>query len=100
MQFRDLGAALVGLTTAHTWQITLRYLMAPSAVLAALLIMGLVLFAVSVACYVSAVLKTAAAPPENHRSPAPAPEQAPASAPRAPRSARPATTARASAPAA
>lgn len=100
MQFRDLGAALVGMTVAYTWHITLRYLMAPSAVLAALLIMGLGLFAVSVAFYVSAVLKTAAAPPENHRRPTPAPEQASASAPRAHRPARPATTARASAPAA
>lgn len=97
MQVRDLGAALVGLTTAYTWQVTLRYLMEPSALLAALLISGLVLFVISVAVYVTAVIKQPRSQPSNRRSSRPAKQASTSDASRPSRHARPAPTAHASA---
>jgi hypothetical protein len=57
LQLRDLSAAVVGLTAAYTWQVILRYLMEPSALLAALLVTCLLSLLVAVAWYVTAVAK-------------------------------------------
>jgi hypothetical protein len=97
VQSRDLGAALVGFTAAYTWQVTLRYLMAPSAVLAALLITGLGLFAVSVAVYVTAVIKKPRPQSSSRRLPRPAKQASTSAASRPARHARPVPTAHASA---
>jgi hypothetical protein len=57
LQRRDLCAAVVGLTAAYTWQVILRYLMEPTALLAALLVGCLLLLLASVAVYVTVVVK-------------------------------------------
>jgi hypothetical protein len=98
VQSRDLGAALVGFTAAYTWQVTLRYLMEPSAVLAVLLITGLVLFAFSVAVYVTAVIKKPRPQSSSRRLSRPAKQASTSAASRPSRHARSAPTAHASAP--
>lgn len=96
MQFRDLGAALAGFTAAYTWQVTLRYLMEPSAVHAALLISGLVLFVTSVAVYVTAIIKRTHPQPASRRASRSVKQVRSSAASRSPR-ARQASTAEASA---
>lgn len=69
MQYRDLGAALAGFTSAFTWQATLRFLMEPSAMHAALLVFGLVLFLIAVAVYVTTIVKRTQPQPSHRRAP-------------------------------
>lgn len=57
MQRRDLCAAVVGLTAGYTWQVILRYLMEPTALLAVLLVGCLLSLLASIAVYVTAVVK-------------------------------------------
>src|SRR5581483_4750057 len=57
LQLRDLSAAVVGLTAAYTWQVILRYLMEPSALLAVLLIACLLSLLFSITVYATAVVK-------------------------------------------
>jgi hypothetical protein len=97
VQFRDLGAALAGFTAAYTWQVTLKYLTEPSAVHAALLISGLVLFVTSVAVYVTAIIKRTQPQPTNRRAPRSAKQARPPVAASRPHRARQASTAEASA---
>ena len=85
MHFRDLGAALVGFTAAYTWQSTRQYLMEPSALRAALLVSALVLVAMSVAMYVTAVVKRPQPQATNRRPPRSAKQVRSTPPPRSPR---------------
>src|SRR5262249_10169970 len=95
MQLRDLSAAVVGLTAAYTWQVILRYLMEPSALVAALLVACLISLLVAVAVYVTAVAKGQQPRFNNRQSFRSAKQTAPSAARRSSSRIRPAPSVRA-----